>query len=109
MRWSVFCTALPESEYGGQFILKGAMLFALWTKSGHRPTRDLDLLGFGEASSERLTVVFQELCRVDVEPDGLEFDPDSIRVAEIREGQSYQGQRVKHERETRTTPISQCR
>ena len=86
---------IAQSEYGGQFILKGAMLFALWTKSGHRPTRDLDLLGFGEASRERLTVVFQELCRVDVQPDGLEFDPDSIRVAEIREGQSYQGQRVK--------------
>lgn len=86
---------IAQSEYAGQFILKGAMLFTLWTKSRHRPTRDLDLLGFGEASRERLTVVFQELCRVDVEPDGLEFDPDSIRVAEIREGQSYQGQRVK--------------
>lgn len=73
----------------------GAMLFALWTKSEHRPTRDLDLLGFGEASGERLTAVFHELCSVEVEPDGLEFDPDSIRVTEIREGQSYQGQRVK--------------
>lgn len=86
---------IAQSAYGGQFILKGAMLFALWTKSRHRPTRDLDLLGFGEASRERLTLVFQELCRVDVEPDGLDFDPDSIRVAEIREGQSYRGQRVK--------------
>lgn len=86
---------LAQSEYAGQFILKGAMLFALWTKSAHRPTRDLDLLGFGEASGERLMAVFQDLCHVEVEPDGLEFDPDSIRVAEIREGQSYQGQRVK--------------
>ncbi len=86
---------LAQSQYAGQFILKGAMLFVLWTKSAHRPTRDLDLLGFGEASGERLTAVFQELCGVVVEPDGLEFDPDSIRVAEIREGQSYQGQRVK--------------
>jgi len=86
---------LAQSEYVGQFILKGAMLFALWTKSEHRPTRDLDLLGFGEASGESLTAVFHELCGVEVEPDGLEFDPDSIRVTEIREGQSYQGQRVK--------------
>lgn len=86
---------LAQSQYAGQFILKGAMLFVLWTKSAHRPTRDLDLLGFGEASGERLTAVFQEMCGVVVEPDGLEFDPDSIRVAEIREGQSYQGQRVK--------------
>lgn len=86
---------LAQSDYAGEFILKGAMLFMLWTKSAHRPTRDLDLLGFGEASGERLTAVFQELCGVGVEPDGLEFDPDSIRVAEIREDQSYQGQRVK--------------
>jgi len=86
---------LAQSEYAGEFILKGAMLFVLWTKSAHRPTRDLDLLGFGEASGERLTAVFLELCGAVVEPDGLEFDPDSIRVAEIREDQSYQGQRVK--------------
>lgn len=86
---------LAQSEYAGQFILKGAMLFALWMKTEHRPTRDLDLLGFGETSGERLTEVFQGLCGMDVVPDGLEFDPRSIRVAEIREGQSYQGQRVK--------------
>ncbi len=67
---------LAQSEYAGQFILKGAMLFALWMKSEHRPTRDLDLLGFGQGSRERVTAVFQELCGVDVEPDGLEFDPD---------------------------------
>lgn len=86
---------LAYSEYSGQFILKGAMLFGLWMESDHRPTRDLDLLGFGEPSSERLAEVFQRLCKVDVDPDGLNFDPQSIRVAEIREGQAYMGQRVK--------------
>src|SRR5690242_3035253 len=29
------------------FILKGALLFELWTSQPHRPTRDLDLLGQG--------------------------------------------------------------
>ena len=86
---------LAHSEYAGQFILKGAMLFALWMKSEHRPTRDLDLLGFGEASNERLTAIFQRFCDVEVEPDGLTFDVRSVQVAEIREGQTYQGQRVK--------------
>jgi len=32
---------------------------------------------------------------VEVKPDGLTFDARSVRVAEIREGQAYQGQRVK--------------
>ena len=90
-----FLYRLAHSEYAGQFILKGAMLFALWMESEHRPTRDLDLLGFGEASNERLTEIFQRLCDVEVEPDGLMFDARSVRVAEIREGQAYQGQRVK--------------
>lgn len=71
------------------------MLFAVWMESAHRPTRDLDLLGFGEASNERLTEIFQRLCDVEVEPDGLTFDPRSVRVAEIREGQEYPGRRVK--------------
>ncbi len=86
---------LAHSEYAGQFILKGAMLFAIWMESAHRPTRDLDLLGFGDATSERLTEIFQRLCSVEVEPDGLTFDAQSVRISEIREGQGYPGQRVK--------------
>ena len=35
------------SEYRDQFLLKGAMLFSLWYDMPHRPTRDMDLLGFG--------------------------------------------------------------
>ncbi len=86
---------LAHSEYAGQFILKGAMLFAVWMESAHRPTRDLDLLGFGGASNERLTEISQRLCSVEVEPDGLAFDAQSVRITEIREGQGYPGQRVK--------------
>jgi hypothetical protein len=38
---------LGESEHGKRFVLKGALLFTLWTGEMHRPTRDIDLLGFG--------------------------------------------------------------
>lgn len=86
---------LARSEYGGQFILKGAMLFAVWMDAPYRPTRDLDLLGFGEVSHARVSKIFQQLCAVTVEPDGLIFDADSVRVTEIREGQVYPGRRVK--------------
>lgn len=86
---------LACSEHSRQFILKGAMLFAVWMESAHRPTRDLDLLGFGEASNERLIVIFQQLCDVKVEPDGMMFDPHSVQVSEIREGQEYPGRRIK--------------
>ena len=71
------------------------MLFSLWAESPHRPTRDLDLLGFGEPSIDGLAAIFQNLCSLTVEPDGLTFDSDNVHVSEIREGQTYLGLRVK--------------
>ena len=45
---------LSISEYANQFILKGAMLFNIWSDKPFRPTKDIDLLGFGEDSEESL-------------------------------------------------------
>lgn len=91
-----FLYRLGRSKYFDSFVLKGAMLFEVWTKKTHRPTRDLDLLGYGENSGEHLKGLFQQLCQVEVEPDdGLEFDQASVRVEEIMENQEYRGQRVK--------------
>src|SRR5271157_2848875 len=55
---------LSRSQHREQFILKGAMLFALWEPTLHRVTRDLDLLGFGNPSADRLTEIFRELCHI---------------------------------------------
>ena len=85
---------LAQSPYAHQFVLKGAMLFVLWTGKLHRPTRDIDLLGFGSSTQEILAQLFREVSIIDVESDGIIFNPDSIRVEEIREGQEYGGQRV---------------
>jgi len=85
---------LGRSDHGESFVLKGAMLFSTWGGQVYRMTRDLDLLGFGDAFPERLTGIFTDLCTMDVEPDGLVFDEKSVRVTDIREEQAYQGQRV---------------
>lgn len=85
---------LSQSEYADQFILKGAMLFTVWTRYSYRPTKDLDLLGFGDSSPEQLTHLFRQVCSMDVVPDGLTFDAESIQIAEIREDQEYQGKRI---------------
>ncbi|NQV28876.1 MAG: nucleotidyl transferase AbiEii/AbiGii toxin family protein [Rhodopirellula sp.] len=76
-------------------ILKGAMLFQVWSGELHRPTRDLDLLGFGEPSHDRFVEAFQDICRMEVEPDGLAFDGGSVRIEDIREDAEYHGIRVK--------------
>ncbi|MEI6785444.1 MAG: nucleotidyl transferase AbiEii/AbiGii toxin family protein [Verrucomicrobiota bacterium] len=39
------------SKHREQFVLKGAMLFALWEPTLHRATRDLDRLGIGHPSA----------------------------------------------------------
>jgi predicted nucleotidyltransferase component of viral defense system len=88
---------LSESEHADKFVLKGAMLFPLWMDVPHRPTRDLDLLGYGDSSSEQIRELFQEICAIEVEPDGLKFNADSVTAEEIREDQEYQGQRVRLE------------
>lgn len=45
-----FLYRLAQSGYAHQFVLKGALLFVIWRLRGHRPTRDLDLLGYGDSS-----------------------------------------------------------
>ena len=86
---------LSCSAHREQFVLKGAMLFALWEPTLHRATRDLDLLGFGNPSRGRLTEIFRELCRIEVEADGVDFDSGSVTTAEIRTQDEYAGIRVK--------------
>jgi predicted nucleotidyltransferase component of viral defense system len=85
---------LSQSEHADHFVLKGALLLSLWTGRLQRPTRDLDLLSYGDSSQEALTQLFRDVCVVDVQADGLTFHHDSVRVTEIREDQEYGGQRV---------------
>lgn len=92
-----FLYRLSCSKQSGKFILKGAMLWTVWTGKSHRPTKDLDLLGFGEASADTLRGIFSEICKVSVEPDGLTFNLDTIQITEIREELEYPGQRIKLE------------
>lgn len=73
--------------------LKGALLFDLWFDVPHRPTRDADFLGFGSADQDALQSVVRDACTIDV-PDGMRYDPASIRVREIREDAQYAGLRV---------------
>lgn len=85
---------LSQSEHADHFVLKGALLLSLWTGRLQRPTRDIDLLSYGDSSQEALTQLFRDVCVVDVQADGLTFHADLVRVTEIREDQEYGGQRV---------------
>lgn len=68
-------------------------MFLVWHGEMHRPTRDIDLLGFVEADEARLIEVMQSVCTVQVEDDGVLFEPISITVEKIREETAYGGLR----------------
>ena len=85
---------LSVSPQRDRFILKGATLFALWLETPHRPTRDLDLLGYGEPSIEAIEAVFRAIAATQVPDDGVRFNTDEIRGQLIKEDQEYEGVRV---------------
>lgn len=84
---------LSISSHADHFLLKGALLFDLWFDVPWRPTRDMDLLGFGLAEEPHLVAAFKDLCAVEV-ADGILFDAQSIRTEEIRKEANYAGIRV---------------
>ncbi|OGB26803.1 MAG: hypothetical protein A3I66_21870 [Burkholderiales bacterium RIFCSPLOWO2_02_FULL_57_36] len=84
---------LSRSRYNDRFLLKGALLFNLWYDVPHRPTRDVDLLGFGPNDIPELETVFRAIVSIEND-DGLIFDPASVRASEIRKEAGYRGVRI---------------
>ena len=85
---------IGQSKYKDSFVLKGALLFELWTEQRYRPTRDADFLSMGDNSPERYQQIFEEICGMKVEDDGVRFDRNTIKVEKIKEDQAYEGLRV---------------
>lgn len=84
---------LSQSAYADHFLLKGALLFALWYDMPHRSTRDADLLGFGASDLESIARTFHDIASIEV-ADGIVFDPASVSVEKIRKDAGYAGARV---------------
>lgn len=84
---------LTQTKYHDRFVLKGAMLMTTWFADPMRPTRDIDLLGFGSADADEMLGLFREICAIRLD-DGVEFDLDSLRVTANREDLAYGGLRL---------------
>lgn len=84
---------LGQSKHSENFLLKGALLFDLWFDVPLRPTRDIDLLGFGLAELPYVVGVFEDLSRLKV-ADGMDYKTESIQADEIRKQANYAGIRV---------------
>ncbi|MBO1349047.1 MAG: nucleotidyl transferase AbiEii/AbiGii toxin family protein [Hormoscilla sp. GUM202] len=86
---------LSQSQYRNRFILKGAIVFSVWSNEPHRTTRDLDLLSYGENTLSYLEQVFRDICSVQVAADGIEFQNNTVRCEQIKVLQKYSGVRIK--------------
>jgi hypothetical protein len=89
-----FLFRLGASPVRNVFVLKGAMLLRIWSDHPYRTTRDLDLLRRGDATAEAIRRDIESICRMPVEPDGLDFDTSSIGLESIRAEDEYVGTRV---------------
>ena len=69
------------------------MLFVAWQGHLHRPTRDLDLLGYGPSEPLEIAAGFREICEVEAD-DGITFHADSIVATIIKEDGDYEGVRL---------------
>src|SRR5580704_3279432 len=65
-----------------------------WLDDPHRPTRDLDFLGFGDPDPQAMIAVFREICTIE-DDDAVLFDTDGLTVDLARSGQLYGGLRLK--------------
>lgn len=85
---------LSLSPHRERFVLKGAMLLVTWFDEPHRATRDVDLLGFGDAAKDTLLTTFREIMSIEAE-DGINFDLKNLRIDAIREELEYGGSRLR--------------
>jgi predicted nucleotidyltransferase component of viral defense system len=89
-----FLYRLGNSPYRERFAIKGATLFTLWTGDAHRPTKDLDLLGWGSSAIREVEETVRAIGKVEGN-DGISFDGESVEGTRIKEEDEYEGVRVK--------------
>lgn len=89
-----FLYRLGVSSVRDRFVLKGALLLRAWSAEPHRATRDVDLLWQGRGSADAVREDVAHICQTEVDPDGIEFDPASIRLEVIRPEDEHVGTRL---------------
>jgi len=90
-----FLYRLSRSDEAKRFILKGALMLRVWRAPEFRPTMDIDMLGRTSNDETDILARFRAILAVSVEPDGLVFEPETLRAEPITEDADYVGIRVR--------------
>src|ERR1043166_876699 len=73
-----FLFRFSHSPHANQFVLKGAQMLQAWESPSARPTMDIDMLGRTLRTAANLEKIVRDCAVIGVEPDGVQFDPESI-------------------------------
>jgi len=65
-----------------------------WPTRILRTTRDLDFRAYIRSDQDEVSRIIREICTVDIEPDAIRFDVDSVKTEIIIERAKYPGVRV---------------
>ena len=90
-----FLYRLTRSAHAGRFILKGALMLRVWRSPEIRSTMDIDMLARTSNGEADILAQIREIMAVNVEPDGIVFDPASIQAERITEDADYEGIRIR--------------
>jgi len=101
-----FLYRLSMSDHAQHYILKGALMLRAWKSPEFRPTMDIDMLGKTGNEEENITAQIRDILAVEIKPDGLTFDSNSIQTERINEDADYEGIRVRFRGALGTARIS---
>jgi len=90
-----FLYRLSQSVYAENYILKGALMLKVWNFSEARSTMDIDMLGKTGNDIQNIVSQIKDILSLEIEPDGLFFDLDTIQTERITEDLKYKGIKVK--------------
>jgi hypothetical protein len=90
-----FLYRLSLSPHVRRFVLKGALMLRAWNLPEFRSTMDIDLLGKTRNEAASIVAQIKEILAVEVSPDGLTFDVNSIETERITPDADYEGLRIR--------------
>ena len=86
-----FLYRLSVSSHQNNFYLKGGLMLMVWDPMSHRATVDIDLLAKTSNSIANLQKIINEVCAIEVIPDGLKFASETLKLAEAQLEAEYHG------------------
>jgi hypothetical protein len=89
-----FLHRISKSKHAKGVVLKGALLLKTIGIPNARPTMDIDMLRQGKADQATLMALVKDCATLEVDPDGLDFLPDSVVAEDIAKDAEYKGTRI---------------